>query len=95
MSSEPTLHRIPSSLGYPFSTAVRVGNIWELSGQIGLDPATNTLVPGGIGPETKQTLENIRAVLKQVGSSMDEIIKTNVFLAGSVLDCPIGMRGST
>jgi reactive intermediate/imine deaminase len=69
-----------SSMGFPFSTAVRVGDIWELSGQIGLDPKTNKLVAGGVGPETKQTLENIKQTLKQAGSSMHGIIKVNVFL---------------
>lgn len=72
--------RMKSSMGFPFSTAVRVGDIWELSGQIGLDPKTNKLVAGGVGPETKQTLENIKQTLKQAGSSMHGIIKVNVFL---------------
>lgn len=75
-----TIQRIPGSLGLPFSTAVRVGHIWELSGQIGLDPATGRLVPGGVGPETKQALANIREVVESVGSSMHDIIKVGVFL---------------
>ena len=69
-----------SSMGYPFSTAVRVGDIWELSGQIGMDPKTNKLATGGVGPETRQALENIKQVLKQAGSSMQSIIKVGVFL---------------
>lgn len=81
MSSNTKIVRMPSSLGYPFSTAVRVGDIWQLSGQIGLDPKTGKLVPGGVGPETKQTLENIKAVLAEAGSSMKSIIKVSVFLA--------------
>ncbi|MBX7119341.1 MAG: RidA family protein [Gemmatimonadaceae bacterium] len=68
----------------PFSPAVRVGNLIYLSGQIGLDnPAANgsTLVPGGIEAETRQTLENIKATLAAVGSSMDRVIKCTVMMA--------------
>jgi 2-iminobutanoate/2-iminopropanoate deaminase len=78
MSRRP-IERIPSSLGYPFSTAVRFGGVWELSGQVGLD-ATGTLVPGGVGPETQQAMANIEAVLAQVGSTMAHIIRVGVFL---------------
>lgn len=80
MSQPPKIVRIPGTMGYPFSTAVRVGDIWELSGQIGLDPKTNKLAPGGVGPETTQALENIKAVLEEAGSSMQSIIKVGVFL---------------
>ena len=80
MTDKCKIERMPSSMGYPFSTAVRVGDIWELSGQIGLDPKTGKLAPGGVGPETRQTLENIRLVLEHAGSSMRNIIKVGVFL---------------
>lgn len=80
MTKHSKITRMPSSMGFPFSTAVRVGDVWELSGQIGLDPKTNKLVPGGVGAETRQTLENIKAVLEQAGSSMSSIIKVGVFL---------------
>jgi len=62
------------------SDFVRVGNILYLSGKLGTDSAGN-LAPGGIGPETKQTLENIKAVLDKNGSSMDNVIKCTVMLA--------------
>jgi 2-iminobutanoate/2-iminopropanoate deaminase len=61
------------------SSAVRVGNILYLSGQLGTDSA-GKLVEGGIGPETKQTLENIKRVLERNGSSMDRVVKCTVFL---------------
>jgi len=81
MSDKQKIERVPGSMGLPFSTAVRVGDVWELSGQIGLDPANdNKMVKGGVGPETKQTLENIKATLEQIGSSMDDVIKVGVFL---------------
>ena len=64
----------------PFSEAVRVGSMLYLSGQIGTD-STLRLVPGGIVPETRQTLENIRAVLERHGSSLDRVVKCTVMLA--------------
>jgi 2-iminobutanoate/2-iminopropanoate deaminase len=64
----------------PFSSAVRVGDMLYLSGQIGTDSA-GKLVPGGIGPETRQTMENIRAVVEGNGSSMDRVVKCLVMLA--------------
>ena len=65
----------------PFSEAVRVGHILYLSGQIGIDPATSKLAPGGIAAETRQTLENIKASLEKHGSSMAEVVKCTVYLA--------------
>ena len=65
---------------YPFSPAVRVGDMLYLSGQIGTD-ASNRLVPGGIEAETRQTLNNIRDVLERVGSSMDRVVKCTVMMA--------------
>ena len=62
------------------SDFVRVGNIIYLSGKLGTDSSGN-LVAGGIGPETKQTLENIKEVLEKNGSSMDNVIKCTVMLA--------------
>jgi reactive intermediate/imine deaminase len=52
-----------------------------LSGQIGNIPGTLELPPGGIAPETRQALENIRALLERIGSSMDRVVKCTVFLA--------------
>lgn len=65
----------------PFSSAVRVGETLYLSGNLGNVPGTLDLVEGGIGPETRQTLENIKAALIEFGSSMDEVVKCTVFLA--------------
>lgn len=62
------------------SDFVRVGNILYLSGKLGTD-STGNLAAGGIGPETKQTMENIKAVLEKNGSSMDNVIKCTVMLA--------------
>ena len=59
----------------PFSEAVRVGNILYLSGKVGNIPGEMKVVPGGIGPETRQTMENIKEVLERYGSSMEEVVK--------------------
>ena len=68
-------------LGLPFSSAVRVGNTLYLSGNLGNVPGSNELVTGGIRDETRQTMENMKAVLEQFGSSMDKVVKCTVFLA--------------
>lgn len=65
----------------PFSEAVIYDDLIFLSGQLGVDPQTATLVEGGIGPETRQTLENIRGTLERAGVTMDEVIKCTVYLA--------------
>ena len=63
----------------PFSPAVRVGNMLYLAGQLGTDHGK--LVAGGIGPETKQALTNIKIVLEANGSDMEHVVKCTVFLA--------------
>jgi 2-iminobutanoate/2-iminopropanoate deaminase len=64
----------------PFSEAVRVDGLLFLSGMIGTDSA-GTLVRGGIVPETRQTLENIKSALARNGVGMDRVVKCTVFLA--------------
>ena len=76
-------HATPTAPGQaplPFSSAVRVGDLLILSGQIGTD-STGRLVAGGIEAETRQTLDNIRAALARAGSSMDEVVKCTAMLA--------------
>jgi len=68
-------------LDLPFSSAVRVDNTLYLSGNLGNIPGTLDLAEGGIEGETRQTMENISAVLQQFGSSMDRVVKCTVFLA--------------
>jgi reactive intermediate/imine deaminase len=71
----------PGAENMPFSSAVRVGHLLFVSGAIGYNDEAQALVEGGIGPETKQTLENIKATLEANGSSMDNVVKCTVFLA--------------
>ncbi len=65
----------------PFSKAVRVGDMLYLSGELGAIPGTMSLVPGGIGPETRQTMDNIKATLEANGSDMSHVVKCLVMMA--------------
>ena len=81
--NEVTFH--PSHLkerqNTPFSAAVETENLWFLAGQIGRDHLKGTLVEGGIEAETKQAIENIRAVLEHHNSSLDRVVKCTVILS--------------
>jgi len=65
----------------PFSQAVRVGDVLYLSGALGNVPGKLELVPGGIEAETRQTMENIGAVLKENGLTFADVFKCTVMLA--------------
>jgi reactive intermediate/imine deaminase len=74
-------YAVSAEMQLPFSEAVRVGHMLYLSGQLGWDSKTSSLAAGGIGAETRQTMENIKAVLEKHGSSLAEVVKCTVFLA--------------
>ena len=74
----PTPHA-PVPAG-PYSPAVRAGDWLVLSGQIGLDPATGTLVTGGVEAEAAQVLANIGAVLGDCGADWADVAKVAIFL---------------
>lgn len=63
-----------------YSQAVRLGGVIFVSGQLGIDSATGTLVPGGIQPQTSQAIDNIAAILAAAGSSLDRIAKVSIFI---------------
>lgn len=67
--------------GLPFSAAVRVGEVLYLSGQLGNVPGKLELVPGDMEAETRQTMENIGAVLSANGLTFDDVFKCTVMLA--------------
>lgn len=67
--------------GVPLAEAVRIDNTLLLSGQIGIQPGTLKLVPGGIREESKQTMENIKTTLEANGYSMRDLVKCTVMLA--------------
>lgn len=70
----------PSRANVPFSDAVETENLLFLTGQIGKDHEKGTLVSGGIEAETKQTIENIKAVLKHHNLALDNVVKCTVIL---------------
>ncbi len=69
----------PKAIG-PYSQAVRAGELLFLSGQVALDPATMTIVPGGVEPETRQVLANLTAVLAAGGATWDDVVRTTIYL---------------
>ena len=71
--------KAPAAIG-PYSQAVKVGNFLFTSGMIPIDPATNTLVEGGIEVQAEQALTNIKNLLEASGSSTDKVVKTVVFI---------------
>ncbi len=71
----------PKKSAAPFSDAVQMGNLYFLSGQVGMDHSVRKLVEGGIKAQTKQTLENIKAVLNHHDMEMDNVVKCTVILA--------------
>ena len=63
-----------------YSVAIRAGDQVFVSGLTGAKPGTQNIVDGGIGPQTRQTLENIRAVLQAAGATMADVSECTVFL---------------
>lgn len=78
--TEAEYYPIPGNTGLPFSAAVRVGNMLYLSGQMGIDENVK-LMGGGVEAETRRTMENIKRVLEQHGSSLDRVVKCTVMMA--------------
>jgi 2-iminobutanoate/2-iminopropanoate deaminase len=74
-----TSDKAPKAIG-PYSVANRFGELVFCSGQTGLDPATGKLVPGGLEAETRQVLTNLKNVLEASGSSMENVLKTTVYI---------------
>jgi 2-iminobutanoate/2-iminopropanoate deaminase len=71
----------------PFSELVRHGNTLYLSGQIGIQPGTTKIVPGGVREEARQTMENIKTSLEAHGYSLGNLVKCTVMLA-DIADWP-------
>lgn len=71
--------KAPAAIG-PYAQANIVDGLIFTSGQVPLDPVTGQLVEGGIEEQTKQSLENIKAILEEAGSGLDKIVKTTCFL---------------
>jgi 2-iminobutanoate/2-iminopropanoate deaminase len=69
----------PAAIG-PYSQAIAAGSLVFASGQVALDPASGQLVEGDVRVQTRQALQNLRAVLEEAGSSLGQVVKTTVFL---------------
>jgi len=69
----------PKAIG-PYSQAIRANGLVFLSGQISLDPATQQLISGDVAAQTERVLQNLAGILKAAGSSVEQVVKTTVFL---------------
>jgi 2-iminobutanoate/2-iminopropanoate deaminase len=75
-----TTENAPGAIG-PYSQAIKAGGMVFCSGQIPIDPSTGEFVSSVVGEQTEQVLKNLGEVLKAAGSSLDNVVKTTVFLA--------------
>ena len=80
MKTAVSTHDAPGAIG-PYSQAIKAGGFLFVSGQIPIDPATGTLISGGIADQTRRVLDNLGAILKAAGTSFDHVVKTTVYLA--------------
>lgn len=69
----------PAPVG-PYSQGIAAGGLVFCAGQIGLDPATGDLVPGGVRTETRRAMENLAAVLAAAGASLQDIVQTTIYV---------------
>jgi 2-iminobutanoate/2-iminopropanoate deaminase len=76
--------------GAPYNQAIVANGFVFVAGQLGLEPGSSTVVEGGIGPQTERAFANLRAILEAAGSSLDQVVKTTVFLCN--LDDFAGMN---
>jgi 2-iminobutanoate/2-iminopropanoate deaminase len=72
--------KAPKAIG-PYSQGIKAGDFLFTAGEAGVDPASGRLVEGGITVQTRQALENIRAILEAAGSSLQRVVRCGVFLA--------------
>ena len=70
----------PVAIG-PYSQAIRTGSLLFVSGQIPLDPATGTMVPGDIAAQTHRVFANLNAILEAAGATFANVVRTTVYLA--------------
>jgi len=69
----------PAPIG-PYQQAIKAGNLVFTSGQIPISPQTGEVDAGGIEDQTRRVIDNLKAVLEAAGSSLDQVVKTTVFL---------------
>lgn len=71
--------KAPAAIG-PYSQGVKVDNLLFVSGQMPLDPDTMEIVPGNIQDQTKRAIENLKAILEDAGLTLNDVVKTTVFV---------------
>ena len=71
--------KAPQAIG-PYSQAIKCGNLLFISGQIPLSPLDQQMVGGGIAAQTEQVFQNLAAICKASGGSLDQLVKVNIFL---------------
>ena len=69
----------PQAIG-PYSQAIKANGFVFVSGQIPIDPATQQLIEGDVAAQTERVLQNLSAILKAAGSSLDQVVRAGVFL---------------
>jgi len=69
----------PAAIG-PYSQAIRANGFVFVSGQVAIDPVTNTLVSGDVSLQTERVLQNLSGILKAAGSGLEKVVRTTVFL---------------
>ncbi len=69
----------PKAIG-PYSQAIKAQSLVFTAGQVAIDPAAGALIDGGVGAQTEQALENLKAVVEESGASLSNIVKTTVYL---------------
>lgn len=79
MKTVLSTEKAPQAIG-PYSQGIDIGNLMFLSGQIPICPAEGKITASDIEGQTKQSLENVKAVLESAGCTMDHVVKTTVFL---------------
>lgn len=87
MKEQISTSAAPAAIG-PYSQAVKSGNLVFVSGQLPIDPVTGNM-PEDIKAQTRQSLENGRAILRAAGGDLDSVLKTTVFLADMSLFGPM------
>ena len=66
--------------GAPYSQAIVHGDLVFVSGQVPIDPETNTMIEGGIREQTDRVMRNIQAILEEAGSSLENLVKTTIYI---------------
>jgi 2-iminobutanoate/2-iminopropanoate deaminase len=66
--------------GLPYSQAVRLGDLVFVAGQVAIDPATGQVVEGDVGAQTRRVLDNVQAILRAAGTSLEHAVETTCFL---------------